>query len=311
MKPKHFNFLTYAIIGSTLLAAPFASQAAVIKATADWTLDGGSPASDVDGPATSGSVDILAGDDDGLGNSVFYHTYGNTAGNFGSRVSGDGNFDITGVFSFSNVYQNTSTSAQNAEFNFNVIPGELNVYFGGAMTGTDSLYADYSIDIMFNGTSIWDSSAFVSLDATNGYTFGDTGSHSLNGTYNGTGYYYWNNFSETLDLGSIAAGETFSIDYILSTTARGSFADVDCLSGGSDGQEFAFIDGQAVESEEGYGSSCGSAVARSGDPLNPHLPGNTAGVNFNQPTAVPEPSILMLFGLGFAGLFAASRKKQS
>jgi hypothetical protein len=57
--------------------------------------------------------------------------------------------------------------------------------------------------------------------------------------------------------------------------------------------------------------SCG-AVARSGDPFffGGYSP-NTSSISSHavNTTNVPEPGILALFGLGFAGLFAAKRRK--
>ena len=69
-----------------------------------------------------GSVDVLSfpsasPSDAGL------HSYGNAGGNFGSRSSGNGLYDVTGGFHIALDITNSQATAQNVNFSFNITPG--------------------------------------------------------------------------------------------------------------------------------------------------------------------------------------------
>ncbi len=294
----------------TVVCVP-AAQAVAITAAVDWTLDGGPLSSDVDGPASSGSVDVLGSDSATIlppnttPSNIFYHTYGSTTGNFGSRVSGYGEYDITGVFTYQDTVTNTTGSAQAYNFDFTIIPGEL-ALFGTPGVG-EFVLAEYDIDILVDGSSIWGSSASLSGDDT-GNTFSSAGT-SLGGVLT-SDEYSWGSYSDTLGLGTLAAGASLNFEYILTARAAGN-----CFAGGyamppGEGQnlpgaddDFIPIDGD-VGDGGGYYSSCGS-IARSGDPL--HIGANGPGkISI---ASVPEPSTIALLGLGLAGLVVARRRK--
>ena len=111
-------------IATSLMLLTVPVKAATIQAEVDWTLVGsprpGSP--DIDGPATSGYVDVLAGDSDASNNNVFYHTYGDVSGNFGSRVSGNGYYDINGLFTYKETFVNPNPFPSPASFTFTIVP---------------------------------------------------------------------------------------------------------------------------------------------------------------------------------------------
>ncbi|CCI33202.1 hypothetical protein MTo_03766 [Microcystis aeruginosa NIES-1211] len=332
---SHKNWLISGIATSLMLAT-VPVQAAIIKAEVDWKLAGitrpGSP--DIDGPATSGYVDVLAGDNDVPGNGVFYHTYGDVTGNFGSRVSGDGNYDITGLFTYKDTFVNPNPFPSPATFTFTIIPGELSAYISPSYTPTSGqgLFARYEIDIRLNGTSIWDSSAELQYNGgTNTFSFADTGTHSLGGTLSPltptTSYsYFFGPVTTTISLGTFAPGETKLFEYDLKTIATGNLPTT-CTGSPNGGNHPNEPNGQvgnfATGPNNGTGQQeapCGGSIARSGDPFHPNFPSGsppgTITVTGVQSTAIPEPSNLLSLlvlggGIGGSSIRRWYRRKNS
>ncbi|TRT54935.1 MAG: PEP-CTERM sorting domain-containing protein [Microcystis aeruginosa Ma_QC_C_20070703_M131] len=316
---SHKNWLISGIATSLMLAT-VPVQAATIQAEVDWTLGGiprpGSP--DIDGPATSGYVDVLAGDNDPSGNNVFYHTYGDVTGNFGSRVSGNGNYDITGLFTYKDTFVNPNPFPSPATFTFNIIPGELNAYLSPSYTPAagQALFARYEIDIRLNGTSIWDSSANLQYNGgTNTFSFADTGTYSLVGTLNTTptsSTYSFGPVTKTIPLGTFAPGETFLLEYDLKTIATGNLPTT-CTDGSVPVGDFTIGPDNGTGQEQG---ACGGSTARSGDPFNPNFPGNSGTVTGAVSTTIPEPSNLLSLlvlggGIGGSSIRRWYRRKNS
>lgn len=330
---SHKNWLISGIATSLMLAT-VPVQAAIIKAEVDWTLGGitrpGSP--DIDGPATSGYVDVLAGDNDPSGNGVFYHTYGDVTGNFGSRVNGKGNYDITGLFTYKDTFVNPSSFPSPATFTFTIIPGELSADISPSYTpaALDALFARYEIDIRLNGTSIWDSSAELQYDGgTNLFSFTNTGTHSLGGTTTttATSYsYFFGPVTTTISLGTFAPGETKLFEYDLKTIATGNLPTTCTGSsngGGNPNEPNGQVGNFATGPDNGTGQQeapCGGSIARSGDPFHPNFPSGsppgTITVTGVQSTAIPEPSNLLSLlvlggGIGGSSIRRWYRRKNS
>ena len=313
------KFTTTLLAGAVLSALTISSaHALAIKAEVSGSVGGAAFTTDTDGPASSGSVDVLdsAVSSDSM-SDVFYHTYGDDNGDFGSRVSGNGVFDITGIFTYSDTITNNSGTDQAYNFDFTVIPGEL-ALSGSLPNSGESLFAEYQIDILVDGVSIWDSAASLSKTSGSSAVFSNYGSQSLGGILSTTDAYTrysWDEYIDSVALATLAVGESIDFEYRLMSHATGNS---DCYSGDYEENFDGVLFELDVIQEDGIGfrggesmGTCG-AIARSGDPF--HFGGSNPNFSSISSQAVntanvPEPGILALFGLGFAGLFAAKRRK--
>lgn len=300
------NLITSAL-SLVLVCGAYDAMAVTIEANVDYTLSGGSTNDNATSSADPSSVDILDSAFDATGD-IFYHTFGNTAGNFGSRVSGSGTFDITGFFQYDNTYTNSSGESQDYSLDFTIIPGELFQSFSGLTPG-QSLFSSYDIDVMIDTdqdgtfeTMLYES--FASITTTDaGSVLAQSGSVLDGASYSSDpnfAQYSWNSTTESLFIGSFLDGESFDLRYILSTTATGVGLDNnDC------GEEGDFVAAPTVDFIDG---PCNSALARSGDPFGPGNPNNIT-VASTPTNPVPEPAGLALIGLGATILFIRRNRK--
>jgi hypothetical protein len=108
-----------------------------------------------------------------------------------------------------------------------------------------------------------------------------------------------------IDLGTLAPGESFTLDYDIIATVSGAGL-TDCGYGGY---------GEAVAAAAvGGGQVCGGSAARSGDPFDGpgEIGPSNVSSNFqvtSSPAGVPEPGSLALAGAALAGLATLRRKK--
>lgn len=292
------------------------SYAVEITATADYTLHGAttnvseSIDTSVD-PATS--VDILdaAGSFWDTGDGVFYHTYGTESNVFGARVSGTGTYDISSTITYVDTVFNDSGTEQAYSFDFTVEAGGISVY--GAPEAGQFAYADYDIEVFFGGNLVF--STFSSLELTDSGTafIGD----ELLSAYTGGNSYSWSEYLGSADLGILADGETASLEYSMTTKARGNIASTVVSEPVTVCEGWGVIDPatgeEIIECEVVTNYDVGGSTSRSGDPYN--IYGRGPGNQFNlasaptQANSVPEASSLFLMGVGIAGLGFSRRKK--
>jgi hypothetical protein len=332
---------TVAVACTLAVAGPHAmAQVSAMAASGSYALNGG-PAvvlSDVYPP--NSSVDVLSFPSDGSSNAGL-HSYGSTSGNFGSRSSGFGVYQVSGGFNLVETVTNTSAVAQSATFTFSITPGMLQNSIGSALGSGQYVEAGLQFTLTKGGTPVWTSSAKLRSDefGTTPTFGGDTSLYAGSGTlYNVLGV------TREIDLGVINAGESIELSYELTTFANGNSA------AGPDRyvppSTFVVPEGWYVYGQcgygygYGYGGGCGyqppgtvieipgyfvpgtasGSHASSGDPFSINFgPGGiyyasvNPGAAFGEVSltpAVPEPAsqALLLAGLGVMGWAAARRR---
>ena len=237
----------------------------------------------------------IAGNDLGLfrGTSFTQSWIGNT---------GHPNFSSRSSYSWENTFTNTGSIAQDYFYTLNVDKGFLALLTNSTPIDTSTtVFTKYNIDVLLNGTSIWNSSVEMILDSSgysstqNGTFFGGNFSNFTvesvppNGTDDPllpdfiegeTAYgYQWNAFNDTINLGTINAGEDFTLTYLALLE-----------TGGSNDSNFA-------TSSQGY-----IAAAVLGDPA------TLSALPANMVSTVPVPGAVWLFLSGLCMLLF-SRKR--
>ena len=240
--------------------------------------------------------------DDTDGSSSYANAWGNQYGTYFAGASGDGVFNSFGRFHRTLNLSNNNGYNTDYSLNFFIYYGSMSADSNG-VSGTG--WGSYDLSIKMNGTdTLFSSMAKIHSDGTL-----QTSGTQLDGATQSGNYYYWNGTDVTLNLGTLADGESLSIDFDLVSTAFGDFGFSNSCNGGYG--EYGGDDGYGGDVtsfssvENGYGGCTGSTYVGLGDPADfaengqQNPPVNITGMRSN---AVPLPGTLALLGLGFAAL---------
>ncbi|TDP63141.1 FxDxF family PEP-CTERM protein [Roseateles toxinivorans] len=323
---------TLALLGSAALA-----QVTAMDATGAFSMNGGATTNLLSSFPPNSSVDVLQFE--GLGTSnVGLHSYGSTSGDFGSRSSGMGVYQVSGGFKLVQTVTNSSAVAQSAKFTFSITPGMVQNDIGSALGTGQYVEAGLKFDVKKGSGSIWDSSATLRSDelGTTASFGGDTSLYAGSGTL-----YSVLGVTREIDLGVINAGESFELSYELTTFANGVSAAGD--DRWVEPTTFTVPEGWYVYGDcgaYGYGYGCGTqppgtvidvpgywvpgmvsgSHASSGDPFEirfgpddkfyASISGNPGyGSVSLQPVPEPATYAMLLGGLGVLGWAARRRRR--
>ncbi len=176
---------------------------------------------------------------------------------------------VLSVSTWEDTITNNTGSAIDYKFIFHVSNPRLQT------SGADGDYAGLSLDILLNGTSVW--SAFAEIDGSQL----NASSNFSGGTPGMSGDFYANfaSFDAAASLGTIAAGQTFTISYIMQ----------------------AYINVSDPQNT--------TVVAAVGDPFFPTGEAYQIVTTDIPSTDVPAPAGLALLGLALTGLGLAQRRR--
>jgi hypothetical protein len=187
---------------------------------------------------------------------------------------------------------NNTSFGQNIDFSFLILSGEIGLGYSDNYGDVNTLIqSGYSADIRLNGISLWNSAASLTAvdDWWNGQSLSTSGT-SLGAPSGGT-YYQWGNYAGVLNLGYLAAGASFTLEYQLNTYVNEYLAD----AGYAHTPQARFDDPFAFSTTPIFDVS--------------NFVSSPAG-NTTPPTNVPEPANTLLLGAGLAALAFRRRKER-
>ena len=291
-------------------AYPLASQAAVLTAGTAIELS----TADTD---FSGILADLAANETSTSSDPFIDTgyiYEGEGMNYGggraaanqdgwmySTVYGENTFKSIAHVQQSLTITNDTGVDQNYSFDYTILAGSIGMWGSyDQFADGEVLAAGNLVSISLDGVELFSSAALLVADNT-GIDLQVDG--AVLGSYTANDDYYgWDALSDTLDLGVLAAGESFTLTYDIVTAAAGIYTPVG--NGNYCEEDGYYID----DSEEGC-YDWASAFSQFGDPNGVGQSPIAGNVHGTPVMSVPEPSLWLLMGTGLFGFAVARRRK--
>lgn len=242
------------------------------------------------------------------------YAFSSDTGAYAVNASATGKASGTANASFLTTVVNNNAFAQAYSLSFHVYGGFLQTALnsGATLTGLENLVASYAASVKVNNSAVFTSAATLTRNLANGITLAQSGTVLSGATLSG-GYYSWGNDYYTVNLGTVAAGD--SID-VLAEVSDSAYADVGTHGVGVGGNcgNINPTGGGLASAVGAFPPECFKGTARAwyGDPLAiAGLPGSppASGPGFAI-AQIPEPAslALTLLALGAAGATSCRRK---
>jgi len=220
----------------------------------------------------------------------------NTDGSFG--VETKTNWESSNIIRTSSVsIVDTLTAEYDGTYSFDFTVNEGSVSALGYGYYSDEISTDtsssYEVSILINDVLSWTTTASISNDGSN-VLYTQTGENLSYNTVFNNAYSYelsWDEQDFSIALGDLTTGESIEIEYLVEAESILNFS--------SSGDSWGY-GGSAVNFSDPY--SLSGTPTFSSDSL--------TLVSASSTQSVPEPSSLLLFGAGVAGLAGSRRRKQ-